>query len=182
VALFSETHLKPHERFSIQNYHFYRNVRQSGRKGGIAVAVKKRHPPQSFRSTSPHLREATGVCIPIGNREILLAAVYKSSGSTRIDADIAELLNLRRKCILAGDLNAKHPSWNSAFSNPSGGKLLQLFDRNDFEISAPQFPTHYSPGGSGDVWILWYIRISDSQISYSGFRSPTNNIPHPRSR
>jgi hypothetical protein len=24
VALFSETHLKPHERFSIQNYHFYR--------------------------------------------------------------------------------------------------------------------------------------------------------------
>jgi hypothetical protein len=24
VALFSETHLKPHESFCIQNYHFYR--------------------------------------------------------------------------------------------------------------------------------------------------------------
>jgi hypothetical protein len=52
---------------------------------------------------------------------------------------------------LAGDLNAKHSSWNSAVSNTSGEKLLKFFDRNDFEISAPQWPTHYSPGGSGDV-------------------------------
>jgi hypothetical protein len=49
-----------------------------------------------------------------------------------------ELLKLRHKCILAGDLNDKHPSWNSAVSNPSGEKLLQLFDVSDFEISAPQ--------------------------------------------
>jgi exonuclease III len=41
VALFSETRLKPHERFSIQNNHFYRNDRQPGRKDGTAVAVKK---------------------------------------------------------------------------------------------------------------------------------------------
>jgi hypothetical protein len=44
VALFSETHLKPHGRFSIQNYHFYRNDPQPGRKGGTAVAVKKASP------------------------------------------------------------------------------------------------------------------------------------------
>jgi hypothetical protein len=41
VALFSETHLKPHERFYIQNYHFYRIDRHPGRKGGTAVAVRK---------------------------------------------------------------------------------------------------------------------------------------------
>jgi hypothetical protein len=57
--------------------------------------------------------EAIGVYIPIGNREVLLAAVYKSPGRAWSDADIAELINLRHKCILAGDLNAKHPSWNS---------------------------------------------------------------------
>jgi exonuclease III len=45
VALFSETQLKPHERYSIQNYHFYRNDRHPGRKGGIAVAVKKKASP-----------------------------------------------------------------------------------------------------------------------------------------
>jgi hypothetical protein len=81
----------------------------------------------------------------------LIAAVYKSPGRTWNDADITELLSFRHKCILAGDLNAIHPYWNSAVSNPSGQKLLQLFDTNDFEISAPQYPTHYSPMGNGDV-------------------------------
>jgi hypothetical protein len=67
--------------------------------------------------------EATGVCIPIGNSEILLAAVYKSPGRAWIDANIIELLNFKRKSILAGDLNAKHPFWNSVVSNPSGEKI-----------------------------------------------------------
>jgi hypothetical protein len=50
--------------------------------------------------------EATGVCIPIGNQESLLEAVYKSPGRTWNDAYITELLSFRHKCILAGDLNA----------------------------------------------------------------------------
>jgi hypothetical protein len=69
---------------------------------------------------------------------------------------------------LAGDLNAKHPSWNSAVSNPSGQKLLQLFDVSDFEISAPQCPTHYSPVGNGDVLdtvVHKNIRLSDVTVS-----------------
>jgi hypothetical protein len=124
VAPFSEKHLKPHERFSVQNYHFYRNDRQPGRKGGTAVAVQKAIPYNHVDLPPLISVEATGVCITIGNREILFAAVYKSSGRTWSDADIAELLYLRHKCILAGDLNAKHASWNSAVSNPSGEKLL----------------------------------------------------------
>jgi hypothetical protein len=95
--------------------------------------------------------EATGVCIPIGKREVLLAAVYRSPGRTWIDADITELLSFRDKCISAGDLNSKHPFWNSVVSNPSGEKLLQLFDISDFEMSAPQCPTHYSHEGNIDV-------------------------------
>jgi hypothetical protein len=41
VALFSETHLKPHERFFIPNYYFYRTNRYPDRKGGTVVAVRK---------------------------------------------------------------------------------------------------------------------------------------------
>jgi endonuclease/exonuclease/phosphatase family metal-dependent hydrolase len=108
-----------------------------------------------------------GVCIPIGNSGILLAAVYKSPGRTWSDADIAELLSLRHKCILAGDLNAKHPSWNSAVSNPSDEKLLQLFDASDFEISAPQCPIHSSPVGNGDapdIVVHKNIRLSNVTV------------------
>jgi endonuclease/exonuclease/phosphatase family metal-dependent hydrolase len=94
--------------------------------------------------------------------------VYKSPGRTWSDADISELLKLGHKCILAGDLNAKHPSWNSAVSNPSGEKLLQLFDASAFEISAPEYPTHYSPVGNGDVLDIVVhknIRISNVTVS-----------------
>jgi hypothetical protein len=87
--------------------------------------------------------EATGVCIPIGNSEVLLASVYKSAGLAWSDADITELLSFKRKSILAGDLNAEHPFWNSAVSNPSGEKLWALFDLRDFEISAPQSPPFF---------------------------------------
>jgi hypothetical protein len=97
-----------------------------GKKRWNCCCSQERHPPQPCRLVS---EEQQGVCIAIGKSEILLAAVYKSSGHTWSDADIiTELLSFRNKCILAGELNAKHPFWNSAVSNPSGEKLFQLFD------------------------------------------------------
>jgi hypothetical protein len=94
--------------------------------------------------------------------EILLVAVCKSPGRTWSDADIADLLTV------ASDLNATHPSCNSTVSNSSGEKLLQLFDASDFEISAPQCPTHYSPVGNGDVLDIVVhknIRLSNVIVS-----------------
>jgi hypothetical protein len=168
VALLSETHLKPHEKFFIPNYHFYRTDRFPGRKGGTAVAVRKGI-PHSYVDLPPLvLVEATGVFIPILNSEVLLAAVYKSPGCAWSDADTRELLNLRHKLVLTGDLNAKHPFWNSAVSNPSGEKLLELFDSSEFEISLPQCPTHYSPAGNWDVLdivVRQNIRLSEVIVS-----------------
>jgi hypothetical protein len=67
---------------------------------------------------------------------MLLAAVLKSPKDTG-DINITGLLGFRNKSVLAGDLNAKHPVWNSAVSNPSGLKLLELFVSCIFKISAP---------------------------------------------
>jgi endonuclease/exonuclease/phosphatase family metal-dependent hydrolase len=167
VALFSETRIKPYDRFHIQNYHFYRIDRNPERKAGTAVAVRKGILHMSVDLPSLISVETTGVCIPIGNQEILIA-VYKSPWLTWNDADIIELLSFRHKCILAGDLNAKHPSWNSAIANPSGQNLLQLFDTSDFEISAPQCPNHYSPVGNGnvlDIVVHKNIRLPDIIVS-----------------
>jgi hypothetical protein len=69
---------------------------------------------------------------------------------------------------LPGDLNAKHPSWNSTVSKTSGEKLLQLFDASDFETSAPHCPTHYSLVGNGDVLDIVVhknIRLSNVIVS-----------------
>jgi hypothetical protein len=80
----------------------------------------------------------------------MLAAVNKSPGRAWSDTDITELLSFRRKSIMAGDLTVKNPFWNSAVWNPSGERLVSLFDGQEFEISA-QCPTHCSSAGIGDV-------------------------------
>jgi exonuclease III len=100
VALLSEPHLKPHERFHVPNYHFHRIDRFPERKGGTAVAVRKGNPHNHVDLTSRVSVGATGVCIPIGNSEILLTAVYKSPVRAWSDAEIMELLRFRRKSIL----------------------------------------------------------------------------------
>jgi hypothetical protein len=123
--------------------------------------------------------EATVICIPVGNSEVLLAALYKSPGKPWSDADISELLSFRRNSIFTGKLNAKYPFWNSRFSNPSGEKLMDLFDMNTFEISVPKFPTHYSSALNGDVLdIVDHTNIRVSDVIVFGFESSTNSIPH----
>jgi hypothetical protein len=96
VSLLSETHLKPPERFFILNYQFYLTDCFPGRKGRTAVAVRKGIPHNHAIRPPFVSTEATGVCIPIGSNEVLLAAVYKSQGQARNDADIIELLRLEK--------------------------------------------------------------------------------------
>jgi hypothetical protein len=169
VALFTETHLKPHMRFYIPNYHIHRNDRLDGNKGGTAVAVKKGI-PHTYVDLPPLLPlEATEVSTPIGHSELLLASIYKSPLRAWRVGDITEFLNLRTKSILAGDLNAKHPIWNSKVSNPSGFKLLNLLVNCNFETSAPQNPTHFVPNGRGDVLDIVVhkdVRLSEVRVLY----------------
>jgi hypothetical protein len=69
VFLFSETHLKPHDRFSIPNCHFYRTDHYPGKKCGKGI-------PHNHIELPPLVSvEATGVCILIVNSEVLIATV-----------------------------------------------------------------------------------------------------------
>jgi hypothetical protein len=46
---------------------------------------------------------------------------------------------------------------------------MALFDLSEFEISAPQCPTHYSPDGNGDVLdivVHQNIRVLDGIVCY----------------
>jgi hypothetical protein len=108
VALSSETHLKPHERFFIPNYHFYWTDHFLRRKGETAVAARKGILHDHIDLPPLVSIETTGVCLLTGSSEVLLAAVYESPGHTCNNADITELVTFIYKLLLA-DLNAKHP-------------------------------------------------------------------------
>jgi hypothetical protein len=99
-----------------------------------------------------------------------LAAICESPGHAWNDVDITELLNYThtRKPLLAGDLNVKYSFCNSVVPNISGTKLLNISHINEFEISAPQGPTHYCPVGKCDVLDIVVhknVRLSEVIIS-----------------
>jgi hypothetical protein len=75
VAFLSETHLKPHERFFIPNWHFYWTDCFPRKKGGTAVAVRKGIPHCHVDLPQHVSVEATGVCLLTGNSEVLLADI-----------------------------------------------------------------------------------------------------------
>jgi hypothetical protein len=67
VALLSETHLKPHERFFVPNYHFYWTDCFPQRKAGTAVAVRKGIPHNHVDLPPLVSIKAKGVSIAICN-------------------------------------------------------------------------------------------------------------------
>jgi hypothetical protein len=150
VALLIETILKSHERFFIQNYHVYEIDCLHGLKERTNV-VRKDIPRNQVDLPPLDTTEATGICIPNGNSEVLLAADYKPLGKAWSDAHVFTLLHLRHKTLLEVGLNARNPVCNSQVSNPSGEKFLILLNNNDFQISGPQSSTYYTPRGNGDV-------------------------------
>ena len=69
---------------------------------------------------------------------------------------------------MAGGLNAKNQFWISAVLNPSGEKLLEVFDSNESEIAAPQCQSLH-PARSGDVLdivVSHNIQLADIIVSY----------------
>jgi hypothetical protein len=79
-----------HETFFIPNHLVHWTSRFLGSKGGTAIAVTGiTHNPVDLPPLV--LTEATGVCIPLANSEVLLAAVYKPLGRARSDTDTLDL-------------------------------------------------------------------------------------------
>lgn len=148
VALICETHLTPNDVFRLPAYEIYRTdrpARQHGRNpgGGTAVLVHRRlvHWPCA---TAADALESTGIITQVGGLEILLVAAYQPPGHQLDERTLSSLLDGPGPKIIAGDLNAKHPSWNSRTTNARGSALRTFLDHlGDVDTAAPAEPTFY---------------------------------------
>jgi hypothetical protein len=116
----------------------YLSDRHSGLKGVTAVMVRKGIPLAHIRIIPV---EATGIFLPIGNTEFLFAGLYKSFGRTWSDADVTEFVKFRPKSSLTDNMNGSYLVWNSQVSNPSGAKLLELFEVMISRVSHHNVPS-----------------------------------------
>jgi hypothetical protein len=83
----------------------------SSRKGRTATAVRKSI-PRNYVDLPPLVSiESTEACMPIDN-------LQQSPGQACNDGDIIQLLILKHKLLLEGDVNEKYTFWNNILSNP----------------------------------------------------------------
>lgn len=145
IILLNETHLKPSLNLKIPNYHTYRTdlppIRGSPAHGGTAILVHRRiiHKPTALRTEL----QSTSIIIKLNNIEILISSVYKPPNLTLDPIDLDTLTQTSDWSISAGDLNSKHPLWNSRTTNSSGSTLFNHIQRSDYSVLAPTTPTYY---------------------------------------
>lgn len=130
LVFLSETFWKPHFIFSFPNYIIFRRDRES-RSGGVALLVRTNLNPQPLKSKGINKLEWVGAKIKTQQAgDIDVISVYCPKGdATR--SDLNELLTTRKELIVAGDLNAHHPSWEiTQRSNKCGEALNQIISDN----------------------------------------------------
>lgn len=145
IILLNETHLKSNLSLKIPNYITYRNdlpqIRGSPAHGGTAILVHRKIVHQQI-DTNTKL-QSTSILIKISNKTTLISSVYKPPSSPLLTSDLDLLINSADNFIIAGDLNSKHPLWNSRKTNAAGSILYSHLLQNDYAIFAPDTPTHF---------------------------------------
>ncbi|XP_035224969.1 uncharacterized protein LOC118197552 [Stegodyphus dumicola] len=114
--------------------------------------------------------EATIVQIHIPNcPPIAVASCYMPprQGPAFI-SDLRKLSGVANNLIIAGDLNARHRSWDCVTANNYGDKLKIWAQDARIQIIAPNTPTHYQfPGGLGAPSIIDLALFKNIPVDYS---------------
>lgn len=169
IILLGETRLNPKNKISIPNYHAYRTDRPktptAPSSGGTAILIRKNIIHQHV--ILPTTVESTTIHLKLKNKITQISAVYKSPRVILHHNDLNILTNHNGPFIIAGDLNSKHPSWNSLSTNTAGRKLLHHSEANNYTIIAPDSPRHYPYIPTHRPDVLDIILLSLPSIQYT---------------
>lgn len=149
IILISETHLKATQTVNIANFFCYRTDRQTNNHcagGGTAVYVNRKITHQQ-KIIHTNLIEQTAIHFNFNNEEFRIVSVYNKPTQIISTNDIDELFNTPTPTIIMGDLNSKHPAWNSRTSNRNGKLLQQHALLRDYTVLGPDIPTYVHCSG-----------------------------------
>lgn len=165
IFLVSETFLRPGHRFNVANYVTYRRDRQNGPGGGTAILIKATIDHHALEDLQLDQAEANGVAIKMSNGETLKIYSFYSPGARKlVPQDLTKVTDSRGPLIVAGDFNAKHPTWHSRTTNTNGRTLREHADQHLYEVFAPQHPTHFQAPHRPDVIDLAILKNVQQQI------------------
>ncbi|GFY62038.1 putative RNA-directed DNA polymerase from transposon X-element [Trichonephila inaurata madagascariensis] len=151
VIALQETMLRPCHSLNLPNYKTYRTDRLTHRGGGMAILIKNSI-PHHILDIKTHSIENTTLNIE-GDRNITISSIYRPprSPAPTLISDLLKIFRNRPECIVVGDFNAKHGTWNHHPHPNPAGTILHKFARNcGFVISAPGEPTMISRSRNGN--------------------------------
>ncbi|GFT18704.1 probable RNA-directed DNA polymerase from transposon X-element [Trichonephila clavipes] len=174
MFLVQETWLEPGIDPQIANYRLTKDDRiefpHTVTRGGTAIYCKNEI--MHHRVPLPNLQgmDATAVQIKINNFppiNIVSAYVRRRVGHSFPIEDFKKIFNSGSNCIIAGDYNAAHVSWNNAKSTRFGQVLLKLIrDLRGAKLVAPHTATHLQPrqrfGSVIDLAVIKHIPFNHS--------------------
>lgn len=177
ILLLGETFLKPNQTLKIPNYTTYRNDRPGNRVGGGTAILIKNHLKHdqlpelnldNIETTSLQLRTNTG---PIN-----IHAAYSPPTSPIRREDLSKIFDSQLPTLLIGNLNAKHPYWNSNIVNTKGTTLTRIADLENLIVSGPTEPTHtHAATGTQDVLDIVVLKHLTVHHSITVLDDPTSD-------
>ncbi|GFW38662.1 nucleic-acid-binding protein from transposon X-element [Trichonephila clavipes] len=139
IIAFQETNLRPCIDLNIPNYSTHRNDRLTHRGGGTAILVKNSiaHHVINIYTTAVNI---TAIEIEGPTNNTTVCSLYRSPSSP-INSFIPDLIKIfrnRAQCIVVGDYNARHSTWNpNRRGNTAGTRLFHYANTCGLVISAP---------------------------------------------
>ncbi|KAK9717062.1 zinc finger associated protein [Popillia japonica] len=132
--------------------------------GEVAVLVRNKLAARKVRFQDRI--EAVGAAVKIEGKEVLLVSAYNRP-SYDLEPESLRQLTEADHIVIGGDLNSKHPSWNSRVVNPNGKKLQQWLNQNPrIQMKAPAEHTYYPENGRRsdvlDIFLTKALPMSDA--------------------
>lgn len=145
IMMISETKLSDNVNPKFDNYNIYRNDRSSNSGGGTAILTRDVIKSERLMNPQNCNIESTAIKAFLANNKfIILIAAYMPNQTLKYD-DLKNLMEHfgNNNIVLAGDLNAKHTSWQNNINNPNGTVLCNWAHDNitNFRVAFPNEST-----------------------------------------
>lgn len=175
LIFLQETWLNASIKISLPHYNCVRKDRNKQSQyphGGVIIFVRKDINYKTVAFCNLDFMEAVFVEIDTGIFPIKFGSVYSTSKMSRKNSksDFIKLLSRNGPFVLAGDFNAKHPSWNNPSFNPITGKKLlsgpdygkgsdlkEICDHFRVELCFPDHPTLSPDNNKGTLSTVDFV-------------------------
>ena len=143
VVLLQETHFNKRHHLVIAGFRVFRNDEGNG----TAILIKNNIKCCQVTTTTEHVGLCLAKIYAEGSEDIIIGSLYIPCDihSEQMRADmrkLEEIIEERDFCVLGGDLNARHLSWDTE-NNRNGPRLRKWLDTPNqlYQLMSPPVPT-----------------------------------------